>query len=908
MGRTIEEATPRAPVLDDDEIPIHREGTVEGKWAASDLRDYIAGDPAAHSFTNGDATPSVLRKRQCTMANADITDFDDGVEGQIIYVTGSSSNKKLVHDATKIQLGGCDLTLTPWSTAILIHRSGVWTLLGFTANRDLPKFTLEQFGAKGDGVTDDTPALVAMLTAVQAAGGGECHGRGQGANYAMTSATDGTIATLTGLKGFKFLGHGSRITWGRDFSSSQYNYLILFSSSSDVEIAGWEFYSEIQPLGEYVARGMHWLAAGDETVGVHVHHCKVVGGVQLLSLQPSSKTLAIESRAKNIIQNDIEFEDCAYGIGAGEAGNNLHAWNIRTLRAVRSVIVYGIDGFDIEVYSRDPQSNDILLKMYTDDTTLAGYLKNGRIRYTNNQSHSGAISSVNAIACVRERLAGSSTPGAMKNVRIELDVAHEDAGAFGLGLFSIFKHTSADASVDAADVADEFDLSVSGRVHLADVGANTEQFSVAHQATGWGAGSCRVRFENLTITGDTNTDIYINETALRGGSLVMDRVDTVGTITRAGAATGQVSLRNVTDKNTAYSRYDEWSRADGAGGVRVKNRTGATVLSFDGGLANGNFNNYIHFNAAGVFQGGISVAGNGAVMRFIIGAGSVNYLDLLPGTSTNPDAALTRDDNGAIGAVLQLYQNSASPAPNDFPGILYFAGKNDAGTKLNYGAVALAILDPASGSEDSQFHFQTRVAGTLGNRLMVAQGVYTPNSGGDKGPDTLNLLSLWFNNANRLYSSAADELALESVDAGAGIGPIFCLDRFSASPAASDALGSLMFRGRDSAGNVTTYGQFTSSIIDATDGSEDSRLQMAVQIGGALTTILRLGGNGGGIWTPNAADNGLNTISAHQFVLTDGVTLPSAASGFARLFIDSADGDLKIIFGDGTVKTIVVDT
>lgn len=42
--------------------------------------------------------------------------------------------------------------------------------------------------------------------------------------------------------------------------------------------------------------------------------------------------------------------------------------------------------------------------------------------------------------------------------------------------------------------------------------------------------------------------------------------------------------------------------------------------------------------------------------------------------------------------------------------------------------------------------------------------------------------------------------------------------------------------------------------------------------------------------------------------LVDGITEPSTIAGVASLFVDTADGDLKIKFGDGTVKTIVVDT
>lgn len=42
--------------------------------------------------------------------------------------------------------------------------------------------------------------------------------------------------------------------------------------------------------------------------------------------------------------------------------------------------------------------------------------------------------------------------------------------------------------------------------------------------------------------------------------------------------------------------------------------------------------------------------------------------------------------------------------------------------------------------------------------------------------------------------------------------------------------------------------------------------------------------------------------------LRDGITAPSTISGMALMYIDSADGDLKIKFGDGTTKTIVTDT
>ncbi len=53
-------------------------------------------------------------------------------------------------------------------------------------------------------------------------------------------------------------------------------------------------------------------------------------------------------------------------------------------------------------------------------------------------------------------------------------------------------------------------------------------------------------------------------------------------------------------------------------------------------------------------------------------------------------------------------------------------------------------------------------------------------------------------------------------------------------------------------------------------------------------------------------------VTGHAYANTlrvvDGVTAPGAVSGFAILYVDTADGDLKCRFGDGTIKTIVTDT
>jgi hypothetical protein len=51
-----------------------------------------------------------------------------------------------------------------------------------------------------------------------------------------------------------------------------------------------------------------------------------------------------------------------------------------------------------------------------------------------------------------------------------------------------------------------------------------------------------------------------------------------------------------------------------------------------------------------------------------------------------------------------------------------------------------------------------------------------------------------------------------------------------------------------------------------------------------------------------------NQIFSNLIAIEDAITAPATVSGYAQLYVDSADGDLKVKFGDGTVKTIVTDT
>jgi len=51
----------------------------------------------------------------------------------------------------------------------------------------------------------------------------------------------------------------------------------------------------------------------------------------------------------------------------------------------------------------------------------------------------------------------------------------------------------------------------------------------------------------------------------------------------------------------------------------------------------------------------------------------------------------------------------------------------------------------------------------------------------------------------------------------------------------------------------------------------------------------------------------LGNVEINTVAVTDGITAPTEVSGFAIMYVDVADGDLKVKFSDGTVATIATD-
>lgn len=171
--------------------------------------------------------------------------------------------------------------------------------------------------------------------------------------------------------------------------------------------------------------------------------------------------------------------------------------------------------------------------------------------------------------------------------------------------------------------------------------------------------------------------------------------------------------------------------------------------------------------------------------------------------------------------------------------------------------------------------------------------------------------------------SVNGDVTITSTDAGATDDPSLILYRNSSSPADSDDLGEIIFRGRNDNSQDVEYAKIFAELKDASDGTEDGALKFEVMRAGTSAVALEMRGTGDTIFSTNDVriDAGINlkfegaTGDAHETTIDvvdptadRTITLPDA-SGTVALQNASIDmnGTEIILDADGDTS-ITADT
>jgi len=123
------------------------------------------------------------------------------------------------------------------------------------------------------------------------------------------------------------------------------------------------------------------------------------------------------------------------------------------------------------------------------------------------------------------------------------------------------------------------------------------------------------------------------------------------------------------------------------------------------------------------------------------------------------------------------------------------------------------------------------------------------------------------------------QLILKSTDADANAGPFLKMQRDSGSPADGDIVGVLNFTADDDGGNEAEFGRIFTTIVDASNGTEDGKISHRVTMAGTPTVVLDLDASG-------AAVTGGITATAASTITT--------ADNTAQLTLISTDADANV--------------
>ena len=152
-------------------------------------------------------------------------------------------------------------------------------------------------------------------------------------------------------------------------------------------------------------------------------------------------------------------------------------------------------------------------------------------------------------------------------------------------------------------------------------------------------------------------------------------------------------------------------------------------------------------------------------------------------------------------------------------------------------------------------------------------------------------------------------LTLTTTEASNSASPIIALKRNSGSPADQDKLGQLSFLGENDNDQEVEYGRIYSTIFDASDGTEDGKIQVQVMKAGTLSNSVRFESEGIFLNTSNTiifegatADNYETTLTVVDPTADRTVQLPNVSGILAAYASDGNNGQVLTTNGSGVLS------
>lgn len=399
--------------------------------------------------------------------------------------------------------------------------------------------SVEDFGAVGDGVTDDTIALQSAALAIKTNGGGTLiFGPEKTYKVFVTGGfSSAVLLDFTNCVGLNIEGNGSTILTGAD---TAVRYGILLNSVSNVSIKNLVFQSQLASLSS--SQGMAWIVANYGANKITLENLSFTYGQTGFQVQGQYASGGTDSnRARNISALNLYFFSVYYPLSFQGAGDNFFGRGIVTRNCGRSYFPINVKNHDIYIDSQQGGPfSDCLLKVYCDPTLSYNRLENIKLNYSSTGRYAGSgnqSSNEAMIAIDLQQNTATSTAGFVGNVEITYSV-EADSSNKNQSFFIVRKYNFAGSADSTPRGHQLFNVNLQGS-GLSAQNLLSDYINIFNRTGDDWTGDFAQHFDvsKFTLTGSNPTDrSIVYNTAPVSGQCLINEVHSTGSVILVGSS------------------------------------------------------------------------------------------------------------------------------------------------------------------------------------------------------------------------------------------------------------------------------------------------------------------------------------------------------------------------------------
>lgn len=178
----------------------------------------------------------------------------------------------------------------------------------------------EWWGAKGDGVSDDTDAFKSMFYSIQMAGGGTVvllPGKNYKISLGTSSLSDKSICAFNGIDGLYIIGNGARIFTEDQYTFAEYSsgaagwYFLTFENCKNVSMTGFTYEAKTNwPDTAKLGNPFIWMKDGNSNFNFDLNLVSLAYGVWAGTYAQQYKNINIDIKLKTY---DVGYPVAVYG-------------------------------------------------------------------------------------------------------------------------------------------------------------------------------------------------------------------------------------------------------------------------------------------------------------------------------------------------------------------------------------------------------------------------------------------------------------------------------------------------------------------------------------------------------------------------------------------------------------------